>query len=159
MASSVSPVWLGKPDPNTYEAPTPAPTCFRDTVKAQDVIDLQNIERVRAGLNVLTVNPLLTVTSTYKAQSMIDDHYWSHTSPDGTTFDFWFRLAKYPYTYAGENLSEGYKDPFKLVQGLMNSPEHRANILNPNFTEIGVTVACGTTDSETTLVVSEYGSR
>mgnify|MGYP000966070924 FL=1 len=69
---------------------------------------------------------------------MHDNHYFSHTSPVfGSTFSL---LDQYGISYktAGENIAMGYTTPEAVVTGWMNSPGHRANILNASFTQIGV---------------------
>jgi hypothetical protein len=94
-----------------------------------------------------------------KATDMFAKDYWAHVSPDGTTPWVWIRKAGYNYLYAGENLARGFDTSASVVNAWMNSPEHRANLLSSNYTDIGFAVQSGTlTGTETTLVVQEFGS-
>lgn len=143
---------------STYKSPLTS-GC-NDQTKSADIITLTNTERVKAGLPPLTENRLLNQAAQVKAQDMVTVHYWSHDSPTGVEPWAWFRQVGYSYVYAGENLAKDYLDSNSVVRGWMNSPGHRANILKTQYTEIGTAVVCGvTTGPESTLVVSEYGSR
>jgi uncharacterized protein YkwD len=139
--------------------PIPVETCFRESITAPELLTLTNRERTKAGLPALIENLLLTTAAQNKAQDMITAHYWSHISPTGIQPWYWLKQAGYPYTWAGENLAEEYSTSERTLTAWMNSPGHRANLLNPHYTEAGGAVVCGVTDKDTTLVVVEYGSR
>lgn len=69
---------------------------------------------------------------------MINENYFSHTSPIyGSPFDM-LKSFKISYQAAGENIAKGQKTPQEVVTGWMNSEGHRKNILNPSYTELGV---------------------
>lgn len=104
----------------------------------QEVIRLVNAERAKAGLAALTEDWELSRVARYKSQDMHDLRYFSHTSPTyGSPFAM-MRAFGIRYRTAGENIAMGYRTPQAVVAGWMNSPGHRANILNPNYTKIGV---------------------
>ncbi|HFL2522813.1 TPA: CAP domain-containing protein [Clostridioides difficile] len=107
----------------------------------KEVVDLVNIERAKAGLNPLTLDSSISNVATKKSQDMIDNNYFSHNSPTyGSPFDM---LKKFGISYktAGENIAMGQKTPKEVVNSWMNSEGHRKNIMNPNFSKIGVGVA------------------
>lgn len=111
----------------------------------QQVLMLCNQIRVKNGLPKLTMNWQLERMGRIKAQEMASKHYFSHTSP---TYGSPFQMMKsfgIPYTYAGENIAAGQPTPKAVVNSWMNSPGHRANILNKNYTQIGVGYATGGT--------------
>ncbi|MBD2868063.1 CAP domain-containing protein [Paenibacillus arenilitoris] len=102
------------------------------------VIDLVNQERAKAGLSALKSDSLLTKVATEKARDMDVNNYFSHTSPTyGSPFDM-MRQFGVTYSYAGENIASGQRTPQEVMNAWMNSSGHRANILNGNFTKIGV---------------------
>ncbi len=102
------------------------------------VVELVNRERAKYGLKPLTENWQLSRVARYKSQDMCDRRYFSHTSPTfGSPFDM-IKSFGISYRTAGENIAMGYKTPAAVVEGWMNSPGHRANILNGAFTQIGV---------------------
>ena len=91
---------------------------------------------------------------------MVQRDYWSHNAPDGTTPWSFVESNGYEYQAAGENLAFGFMNSQQVITGWMNSPEHRANVLNRNYQEIGI----GITESlnfqgkgPATVVVALYG--
>ncbi|AOZ91265.1 CAP domain-containing protein [Paenibacillus crassostreae] len=102
------------------------------------VVNLVNQERSKAGLQPLTSNTELANMALDKAKDMNNNNYFAHQSPTyGSPFDM---MKKYgiSYRYAGENIAKGQKTPAAVMEAWMNSEGHRANILNANFTTIGV---------------------
>jgi uncharacterized YkwD family protein len=106
-----------------------------------EVVRLVNKERAANGLKALTVNSQVTKSATLKSEDMAKLNYFDHTSPTyGSPFDMMKKLG-ITYRAAGENIAMGQKSPEQVMQGWMNSPGHRANILNASFTQIGVGIA------------------
>ncbi|MBK5242760.1 CAP domain-containing protein [Clostridium sp.] len=110
------------------------------TIEKQVAI-MVNTERGKIGLAPLKLNWQLSRVARYKSQDMIDKKYFSHQSPTyGSPFvmmkDFGIRFSA-----AGENIAYGQRTATEVMNGWMNSPGHRANILSKNFTEIGVGLA------------------
>lgn len=104
----------------------------------QEVIRLVNEQRARYGLAPLSENWELSRVARYKSQDMVDNRYFSHTSPTyGTPFQM-IKAFGLTYRSAGENIAYGYKTPQAVVNGWMNSSGHRANILNASYKQIGV---------------------
>lgn len=104
----------------------------------QEVIRLVNEERAKAGLKPLTENWELSRVARFKSEDMATKKYFSHTSP---TYGSPFTMMKnfgIRYSYAGENIAYGQKSAAEVMKGWMNSPGHRQNILNSNYTQIGV---------------------
>ena len=104
----------------------------------QEVIRLVNEIRVQNGLSALTYNWELSRVARYKSQDMVDNRYFSHTSPTyGTPFQM-IRSFGLSYRSAGENIAYGQRTPQAVVNAWMNSSGHRANILSSSYTQIGV---------------------
>ena len=104
----------------------------------QEVIRLVNEQRVKNGLNPLTENWELSRVARYKSQDMVDNRYFSHTSPTyGSPFQM-IRDFGISFRRAGENIAYGQRTPQAVVNAWMNSSGHRANILNAFYTQIGV---------------------
>lgn len=105
------------------------------------VLDLVNQERIKRGLNKLTLDTKLSNVANIKSQDMVNKNYFDHNSPTyGSPFDM---MKKFGINYksAGENIAQGQKTPQEVMNAWMNSKGHRENILNPNFTKLGVGVA------------------
>ena len=103
-----------------------------------EVVRLVNQRRAEHGLMPLTLDWQLSRVARYKSQDMKDLGYFSHTSP---TYGSPFQMMKsfgISYRTAGENIAKGYASPEAVVNSWMNSPGHRANILNSTYTHIGV---------------------
>lgn len=104
----------------------------------QQVADLVNKERAAAGLPALKVNTQLAGVAEKKAEDLRDKNYFDHNSPTyGSPFDMMKQFG-IKYSTAGENIAKGQKTPSDVMNGWMNSPGHKANIMNANYTEIGV---------------------
>lgn len=104
----------------------------------REVVRLVNVERAKAGLPALEYDWQLSRVARYKSEDMQKNNYFAHTSP---TYGSPFNMMKsfgISYRTAGENIARGYSTPAAVVEGWMNSPGHRANILNSSFTHMGV---------------------
>lgn len=105
------------------------------------VIELVNVERRKNGLKDLKANWQLSRVARYKSEDMKNKNYFSHTSPTyGTPFNM-IKNFGIKYNAAGENIAKGQPTAKEVMNSWMNSSGHRANILNKNFTEIGVGIA------------------
>ncbi|KOP69640.1 hypothetical protein AMS59_22185 [Lysinibacillus sp. FJAT-14745] len=128
-------------DNNTATAPsksTPSTTTSDVSAFEQEVVKLTNAERTKAGLAPFKTDDQLMAAAREKSQDMQSKNYFSHTSPTfGSPFD---RMKALGITYksAGENIAQGQRTPQEVVKAWMDSPGHRANILNEKFTHIGV---------------------
>lgn len=129
-------------------------------MSVNDLLLLTNIARQQNNLPVLQLNGELTAAAQAKAANMFSENYWAHNSPSGKTpWDF-IKGAGYNYIYAGENLARGFSTAQDTMNAWMASPDHRANILSPNYQDVGFAIAQGnlTGDNGTVLVVEEFGS-
>lgn len=102
----------------------------------QRIVELVNEERAKAGLHALTLKEDITEAAQVRAVEC--ETLFSHTRPNGTSFVTALKEAGVSYRGAGENIAWGQKTPEQVMEGWMNSPGHRANILNKNYTSIGV---------------------
>jgi len=106
-----------------------------------EVIRLVNIQRGNIGLPKLSTNWQLSRIARYKSQDMINKNYFSHISPTyGSPFNMMENFGL-KFSAAGENIAMGQQTPSSVVTAWMNSPGHKANILNPSYTQIGVGLA------------------
>ncbi len=128
-------------------------------VIASALVNLANNDRAQNNLLTLKVSPQLQLAAQAKANDMAANSYFAHVSPAGRDPWYWFTQAGYNFTYGGENLAVYFSDSNTVNTAWMNSPEHRANILNGHFTEIGVATAEGMYQGhQTTFVVQEFGT-
>jgi hypothetical protein len=107
---------------------------------ADQLLILTNHERSNAQLGGLNMDPELTTAAQNKANDLVNRNYWSHTAPD-------------------ENLAYGFKNAQQVVVGWMNSPEHRANLLNGNYEDVGFGIASSPNylgKGPAEVVVAEY---
>lgn len=113
-----------------------------DEQSEQEMLRLVNIEREKAGLSPVTADTALRGVARAHSQDMFQRGYFSHYTPEGVSPFDRMDKAGIKFTYAGENLALAPSTGLAM-QGLMNSPGHRANILNPNFKKLGVGVIDG----------------
>ncbi|BDQ20040.1 CAP domain-containing protein [Rhodococcus qingshengii] len=116
---------------------------------------LVNTERTKAGKQPLVTDSTLRASSCSKAEHMLSQDYWAHTSPDGVTPWTFIEKAGYRYTTAGENLAKAYPDDTSLVAAWMNSPTHRENLLG-DFKEQGICQKTGMLQGKATTVTVQH---
>lgn len=137
----------------------PAQVDYLAAVYPKVLIAFTNNARVENQAGRLALNPVLSEAARMKAEDMATKAYFAHISPDGVEPWYWFRKAGYQYRAAGENLAVNYTDSDALHNAWMDSPGHRANILRPQFTEIGIGTAVGTYKGKPALfVVQMFGA-
>ncbi|MDR3559905.1 MAG: CAP domain-containing protein [Negativicutes bacterium] len=119
----------------------------------QQAFNLLNADRTANGLAPLRINSALTRLAGSYAQDMINRNFFSHTNPQGQSPFDRMRQAGIPYGYAGENLAINASVP-QAEQAFMNSPGHRANILNAHYTQVGLGVRHSSNGSA--YVVQEF---
>ncbi|MFF3286101.1 CAP domain-containing protein [Streptomyces sp. NPDC003023] len=107
------------------------------------VLALVNQERASAGCSPLKANANLTQAADDYSDVMARSGVMSHTGPDGSTMTSRVEAAGYRWSTLGENIARGQSDAAAVMKAWMNSPGHRANILNCSFTELGVGVHFG----------------
>ena len=109
------------------------PTQMTVANEAMEVFSIVNRERKAQGLSPLVLDKELMEAAAIRAREL--PRNYSHTRPDGTSC---FTVLKYHNAYKGENIAAGYPNSRAAMDGWMHSPGHRANILNPKFTKIGI---------------------
>jgi len=125
---------------------------------ASVLIDQTNAERNEVRLATLTHNATLEKAARLKAEDMAAKGYFAHDTPDGKTPWYWFEQAGYKYAAAGENLAVNFTDSTDVTNAWMQSPTHRANIMNGDYTEIGIATAEGVYKGRSAIfVVEEFG--
>jgi len=113
-----------------------------------DTVTLINQERqVNGGLPPLTIDLRLVEAARLHSQDMATNNFFDHVGSDGSLFWQRIELAGYSYSRASENIAAGYATPADVVDGWMNSPGHRANILDAGVTEIGLGYVYDPTDA------------
>lgn len=132
---------------------------FATDIQSKSLLDVTNEQRIANGLSVLRENAKLTKAAQDKAEDMYAKGYWAHFGPNGETPWTFILSQDYDYEYAGENLAKNFMTSSAVVDAWMNSPTHRANILNGNYKDVGYAVVNGNLNGEdTTLVVQMFGS-
>ncbi len=135
---------------------------YATDMSVQSLLDDTNVQRSQNSESSLIINAALNQAAQAKANDMSARDYWSHNTPDGQTPWTFMTAAGYQYVTAGENLAYGFATAADTVTGWMNSPEHRANILNTSFHDVGFGIADIANYQGTgpeTLVVAMYGSQ
>ncbi|MBP2639866.1 MAG: SCP-like extracellular [Firmicutes bacterium] len=107
------------------------------TAEEQLALDLLNADRTTNGLAPLKLNLAVTAVAQRHAQDEINRDFFAHNNPDGLSPFDRMHAAGISFRYGGENLAIN-QDVTAAQQALMNSPGHRANILSPDYTEVGI---------------------
>lgn len=129
---------------------------FLAAVVPAEIIALTNTERADNNVGNLKEDELLDSAAEAKANDMAANGYFSHTGPDGKTPWEWISASGYQYQYAGENLAVRFVNSTDVINAWMQSPTHRANMVKPVYTQIGVGVAEGMYQGEPATYVVQY---
>jgi hypothetical protein len=136
---------------------------YATSVSQNDLLNGTNKARQADGKAALSINPDLTKAAQAKANDMASRNYWSHNTPAGNPPWTFVTATGYNYEKLGENLAAGFTDSQATVNGWLASPEHRANMLDPDYTEVGFGDANNPdytstgNDGPMTIVVAFYG--
>jgi uncharacterized protein YkwD len=126
----------------------------------EQVLTLVNQQRAAAGLNALRMQSNLQVAADRYCQYMASANFFAHDGPDGSTPKTRMEAAGYSGAVVwGENIAAGQPDPQSVMTAWMNSPGHRANILFPGFTEIGIGIYQAQGTRYGVYWAQEFGSR
>jgi uncharacterized protein YkwD len=150
------PVFVGVPVDESVEATAAAPAkrAVRPDDARQRLFELINAERVKAGLDALTFDPELAAVALKHSEDMRANDFVAHVSPTSGTSEERLLKAGIVTDRASENVGKGYA-PEEIHEGFMNSPGHRAAILRPDVTHIGIGVASKRESDRTTYLVTE----
>ncbi len=138
---------------------SPSAAVYSSAITINNVLSLTNESRAAYQVSALSLNSKLTSAAQAKADDMAAKGYFSHTSPDGHS-PWWFvQQTGYSYMAAGENLAVDFTEAENVETAWMNSPGHRANILNKNYEQIGIGIASGQFQGhDTTFVVQMFAT-
>ena len=134
---------------------------YATIMSVSDLLADTNSQREANGVGDLNLNNQLDSAAQTKANDMVARDYWSHNTPDGNPPWVFITNAGYNYQSAGENLAYGFVTSSDTITGWMNSAEHRANMLNSGFVDVGFGFANSANfvgSGPETVVVAEYAS-
>lgn len=114
---------------------------YSTNVSSSQLLEVTNKTRTQDSKNTLVMNDQLSTAAQAKAEDMVKRNYWSHVTPDGQAPWIFIDQTGYKYENAAENLAYGFGDSKETIKGWLNSPEHRANLLGSEYTEVGFGVA------------------
>ncbi|MFJ8039352.1 sigma-70 family RNA polymerase sigma factor [Kitasatospora sp. NPDC096147] len=145
---SPTPTPSAAPTPSATPSPSPSRTATttaptRATTAEQQVLDLVNSERAKNNCGPLKANAKLQAAAQGHSDDMAARNFFDHTNPDGKGPQPRIEATGYQWSTWGENIAKGQKDAAAVMNSWMNSPGHRANILNCAFTELGVGIHTG----------------
>lgn len=137
----------------------PVVPAFSSAITPENIINLTNQSRLQFGQSILTENSILDKAAQAKADDMLAKGYFAHVTPEGKTPWSFITTAGYNYLIAGENLAVNFTEAENVETAWMNSPGHRANILNKDFQEIGIGISQGDYQGHNAIfVVQEFGT-
>jgi uncharacterized protein YkwD len=133
---------------------------YSTDISPQVLLAETNGDRVTDHESALQLNTKLATAAQAKANDMVTRNYWSHVTPTGQQPWAFIVAAGYQYEAAGENLAYGFGTSDQVMTAWMNSPEHRANILDADYQDVGFGVANSPDflgKGPETIIVAEYG--
>lgn len=137
------------PEPEATPQPSPSPTSTPDDSRREaleEVLELTNAYREKNGLSALTLDSKLSEAAQAFAERMAKEDFFDHYSPGGDSPGDRIAWAGYRWLTWGENIARGYRGSRQVVGAWIKSPPHRANLLNPYYTQVGLGFAFGDSD-------------
>lgn len=133
---------------------------YKTDITGTSLLSETNSQRVASKQRELALNPQLSQAAQAKAEDMVRRNYWSHVTPEGQAPWVFIDQTGYSYQSAAENLAYGFNNSSETIKGWLNSPEHRVNLLGPQYSEVGFGIVeapnyLGT--GPETVVVALYG--
>jgi len=141
---------------------TPLTTGSSRAFGISDIVTGSNQARAQLNKRALVAHTQLMAAAQMKAEDMAKGHFFAHTAPDGTVAWDYFKKVGYPYQVAGENLAITNESANAVIQGWLNSPTHRENLLSTEYVDMGIGMASfGDYQGHkgTYVVVAFYGKR
>lgn len=151
-------IWLGLPG---VERSQKGVLAYSTNVNASSLLIDSNRARTSNNQANLLINDQLMAAAQAKADDMVSRNYWSHVTPDNQTPWIFIDRAGYSYQKAGENLAYGFSESDDIVKGWLNSPTHKANLLDSNYQEVGFGIATSENyqgKGPETVIVALYGT-
>lgn len=129
------------PLPTSVPEPTATPEPLNISAFEQQIFELTNLERINNSLPPFVWSNAITAVARAHSADMMNRDFFAHVNPDGVNHGQRLKIGGVQYKFAAENIARGTGTAERFVQGWMNSPGHRANILNSRFKKIGIGVA------------------
>ncbi len=127
--------------------------------QSERIVELTNNLRAGLNLNILRNSEVLQQAALSKAEDMLVNQYFAHVSPEKKGLKYWLQSKNYNYSVAGENLALGFSEPEAVIQAWKDSPTHYANLVDPDYKDIGVAMIAGNYQGyDTTLVAQHFGT-
>ena len=121
------------------------------------IVALTNNLRRGLSLDPLKQNSKLDQAAVKKVEDMLINQYFAHVSPKGFDLEYFLKQATYKnYATVGENLAMGYNNASDVMSAWKKSPTHYSNLIDPNFSEIGVALAGGNYKDKDTVFIAQY---
>jgi uncharacterized protein YkwD len=140
----------------SISSPGAAQISSESSLSVADILAKTNAVREENKVDRLTLEEKLQAAAQRKAEDMANNNYFAHTTPSGKTPWQWLNEENYAYQRAGENLAVNFENSSELVQGWMDSPLHKKNLLNGDFEEVGIGVAHGTYEGNDAVYIVEF---
>ena len=160
LGAATTAAGAGRPTVPTWPAPVRRVITRSGTTDpaAAEVVRLVNVARAGAGCRALRVDVHLTAAARLHSEDMARRNYFSHTSLDGRSP--WDRIRAQGYAYgSAENIAAGQRTPAAVMTAWMNSPGHRANILNCSSAAIGVGIGRSSDSTYGIYWTQDFGTR
>lgn len=135
---------------------TALPAQAASPLSARTIVALANTDRTNLGVRTVVEDAALDRAAQLKANDMAARGYFSHVDPSGNQPWVWFKKVGYYYWGAAENLAINFDNSQSLNTAWMNSPSHRANLVNGSYSRMGIGIAHGMYNGKPTTFVVQF---
>jgi uncharacterized protein YkwD len=116
---------------------------WKENITPESIFYYSNLERSEREIKGLSMSGILSKAAQNKADDMAQKQYFGHIGPDNKEPWKWIEEENYSYLSAGENLAVNFFRPSNVIKAWMDSPSHRDNLLNSDFSEMGIGMSEG----------------
>lgn len=129
---------------------------WKKKITPESIFYYSNLERSKKRLKTFSISGVLEKAAQKKAEDMAQKQYFSHIGLDNKEPWKWIQEENYAYAMAGENLAVSFNHPENVIAAWMNSSSHRDNILNSDFSEMGIGIAEGIYKNKKSIYIVQF---
>jgi uncharacterized protein YkwD len=158
LSASAIPIQNSNIKPSMKNTPAVTPQLLAQSDFQAQLLQLLNAERQKIGAPPLRISSQLAQAAQRHADDMANNNFLSHEGSDGSTMESRIQETGYAFSAIAENVAGGQPTPESVIQTWLNSSGHRRNMLNPEYTEIGIGYATNSSSQYTHYWTQVFGT-
>jgi uncharacterized protein YkwD len=158
LSATAIPIQNSNIKPSMKNTPAVTPQLLAQSDFQAQLLQMLNAERQKIGAPPLRISSQLAQAAQRHADDMAKNNFLSHEGSDGSTMESRIQETGYAFSAIAENVAGGQPTPESVIQTWLNSSGHRRNMLNPEYTEIGIGYATNSSSQYTHYWTQVFGT-